>query len=396
MDDLALVCKDLLIEEPFYGSLLLNFNKEVSKKIPTAGVGLEGVMYKLCINPEFWESLNKNEKKGLILHEVRHIAYFHLTDYKHLNNKEIANIAMDLTINQEIDDKYLPKGGCKLENFPELNLKKGEGTNAYYKKLMQANQDGSSPMLNKMLEGLGKGEDFCQDPNGGGTVEIPNHKWDDLEKAGEGVQKIVHQNMLKIMSEAVEEAKKNRGTIPGGIEEMLERLLDIQPPKFNWRQYLKRFVGTSTKSWTNKTKRKQSSRFDEAPGQREKEYSHILVAVDTSASVSTEELKEFLNEITHMYKTGHDVQIVLADTKINKQFKFNPRNDFEIVGRGGTDFNEVCDLYMANRRKYSCLIYVTDGECCPPRNYGGNILWVHSSKCSCINEELPGKKIKLN
>ena len=47
--NLTKICKDLMLEQPFYGLLLLNLNKEWSDKIPTAGVGLDGINYKLYI-----------------------------------------------------------------------------------------------------------------------------------------------------------------------------------------------------------------------------------------------------------------------------------------------------------------------------------------------------------
>ena len=57
--NLTKICKDLMLEQPFYGLLLLNLNKEWTDKVPTAGVGLEGINYKLYINPEFWQSLSE-------------------------------------------------------------------------------------------------------------------------------------------------------------------------------------------------------------------------------------------------------------------------------------------------------------------------------------------------
>jgi predicted metal-dependent peptidase len=60
-----------------------------------------------------------------------------------------------------------------------------------------------------------------------------------------------------------------------------------------------------------------------------------------------------------------------------------------------TDFQPVIDYYNENQNKYSCLIYLTDGEASSPENARGSILWVHSS-ISQINQDLPGFKIQLN
>ena len=130
-------------------------------------------------------------------------------------------------------------------------------------------------------------------------------------------------------------------------------------------------------------------------GSKEKYYSNILVGIDTSLSVNQSELEEFQNELYHMHRTGHDIEIVLCDTEIHDQFKYNPREPLKVTGRGGTAFQPIIDLYNKNQRKYSCLIYLTDGEASSPIGARGSILWVHSS-VSNINDSLPGKCIKLN
>jgi predicted metal-dependent peptidase len=121
---------------------------------------------------------------------------------------------------------------------------------------------------------------------------------------------------------------------------------------------------------------------------------HVLLAIDTSGSVSDTELKEFMNEIFHIYKTGVDITIIQCDTKINSIEPYKGKNDLNIVGRGGTEFDPVLEYYDANIRKYTSLIYFTDGECYTRIKPKGKILWVLSERSS-MNTDLPGKVIKL-
>jgi predicted metal-dependent peptidase len=102
IDSLAKASKTLMIKEPFYGLLLMSLNKVWSDKLPTAGVRIKGINYELAINPEFWQDLTPEKQMGLLKHELLHIAYFHLVSFTHLSkqNHEVANIAMDLEINQ--------------------------------------------------------------------------------------------------------------------------------------------------------------------------------------------------------------------------------------------------------------------------------------------------------
>jgi hypothetical protein len=70
-ENLAKTVKNLMLKEPFYGIFALSLNKEFNKdKVPTAGVAKMGINYKLCINPEFWDSLQPNVKEGILKHEL--------------------------------------------------------------------------------------------------------------------------------------------------------------------------------------------------------------------------------------------------------------------------------------------------------------------------------------
>lgn len=436
--DLSIICKNLMLEQPFYGLLLLNLNKTFTTKIKTAGVGLQGINYRLLINPEFWQSLSSDHKQGLLQHELMHIAFFHCTDmFKHQTNKEISNIAMDIEINQMIDEDKLPPDGCVLEKFDKYGLYPSEGTNIYYNKLLAAKKNAPPPPPPsssncKNDEGnedpnSGDGQDDNQDDNqdesqngdgsctdlmqaiedaiqngksktnmgNGYDIELPEHEWDELSEANETTQKLIERQILTVLEEVAEQTIKARGTVPGNVAERIAASKVIEPPKFNWKAFLRRFIGNSTKYNIKKTKRKQSKRFELDFGMKIESFSHVLLAIDSSASVSTKEVKEFLNEIYHMNKTGHDFSLVFADTSMGKVIKYKRNMDFEVEGRGGTDFNEVVDYFNLNKSKYSTLIYLTDGEAPAPEAKIKNVLWVLSEQ-SNWTDHLPGKTIQLN
>jgi predicted metal-dependent peptidase len=66
----------------------------------------------------------------------------------------------------------------------------------------------------------------------------------------------------------------------------------------------------------------------------------------------------------------------------------------EVQGRGGTEFDPVLEYFNENLKKYTSLVYFTDGECSTSVRPKGNILWVLSEQ-SYMNNDLPGKVIKL-
>ena len=382
-DQVARTTKSLIFTEPFYGLFLIGINKQYSERIPTAGVSKQGIGIQLTINPEFYNGLSEDHRFGLIKHELLHIAFGHLLLRDLYSNHKLFNIAADLEINQYILESKLPEGGLLLSSFPELNLPTKAGTKEYYKLLEQAQQDGSSPSLDNLMDEMNGESQYCH-----GT-------WNEFDDLSEADKKLVQKQVDHQLKEATQETLKKQGSVPGELAELIHKLMHVEPAKFNWKAYLRRFVGNSSIVYTRKMRRKYNKRYSENPGLKIKFKNHILVGVDTSGSVNTEELKEFFSELAHMHKTGHKITVAQCDTQLKSVKEFNPKKDWEIHGRGGTSFQPVIDHYNEKKGVYTALIYLTDGEAYSPDDCPKNTLWVHSS-ISEINDELPGQKIKLN
>ena len=121
---------------------------------------------------------------------------------------------------------------------------------------------------------------------------------------------------------------------------------------------------------------------------------HMLLAIDTSGSVSDNELREFMGEMHHIFKCGVDITVVQCDTKIRSILPYKGKFEMAVQGRGGTEFDPVLEYFNENLQKYTSLVYFTDGECGTSVKPKGNILWVLSEQ-SYMNNDLPGKIIKL-
>ncbi len=380
--------KELMLKEPYYGFFLIMLNKLWdSKRVPTAGVSKNGINYQLTINPEFWESLSENHRLGLLKHELLHIAFGHLTTFFKFTNKKLANVAMDCEINQYISKQYLPEGGIDIDNYTDIQLDRKAGARYYYDKLNQLQDEkdkngtcGDSNM-DKLLENIENGD-------------IPDHStWEDFEDLTEAEQKLIEKQLQKVLTDAKEQTEKKRGTVPGEIEGLII-VEEIVKPKFDWRGFIRRFTGVSTKVFTKKIRRKENRRFEANPGLKVKMKQHMLLAIDTSGSVSDDELKEFMSEIYHIYKCGVDITIVQCDTTIRSIEPYKGKFEMSVQGRGGTEFDPVLEYFNENQKKYTSLVYFTDGECWTHVRPKGNILWVLSER-SHMNNSLPGKIIKL-
>jgi predicted metal-dependent peptidase len=395
-ESLSSAGKNLMYKEYYYGIFLMMLNKKWESRIPTLAVGLKGMHFELLINEDFWMSRPEEIQVGALKHECLHLIHFHLTDFNHLEDQKIANWAMDIEINQYIADENREDEWLTPDRFPELNLELKMGTNYYYEKLMEAKEAGNKN-LQAMMDALENGEDQCQLPGTGQTVDIPNHDWEVFKALPEAAQRMIQRQTEYVIKEAADAVTKSQGHVPGEIASILEKINTVEPPKYDWRGHMRRFVGRSTQVITRKTRRKQSKRFPENPGIKLKKKKNILMAWDTSGSFSDEELIESQHEGYHLVRTGAEVTMIQADAAISYIGKFDPKKEVAVHGRGGTSFQPVIDYYNENLHKYSCLIYFTDGEAGNPVNVKGNVLWVLSSQSS-MNHDLNevGTVIQLN
>jgi predicted metal-dependent peptidase len=398
VDSLAKASKELMLKEPFYGLFLIALNKVWEKRIPTAGVCKRDINYQLAVNEGFFMGLPEKHRIGLLKHELLHIGFFHLEEQNPGMNRELVNIAMDLEINQYIDQDFLPDGGCTIHNetFAPMNLPPKVGWRAYYDLLLKEQQkQQQSGQGNGALQQLcdGQGSDQAKTDNGD---LIPQHgSWKDFEDLSDAEKKLMHSQVEHMLNEISEQIQKTRGTIPGEFAEIINKIKHKEPPRFDWKGYLRRFAGGSQIVYTKKMRRKFNKRFEDNPGLKIKQRRHILVAIDTSGSVSTKELEEFFQEIDHINQTGSDITVIQCDASIRSIKPYKKGDSIHVHGRGGTAFDPVLEYFNENVKKYSCMVYLTDGECYTNVKVRGKMLWVISTRGN-INKDLVGPQIKLN
>tara|TARA_R110000796_G_scaffold147198_2_gene264028 strand:- start:254 stop:1477 length:1224 start_codon:yes stop_codon:yes gene_type:complete len=401
-ESLSKTSKSLMLQEPFYGFFLIMLNKVWNDAIGTAAVSKNSINYQLTISEKFWEPLSELHRMGLLKHELLHIAFNHLTTFDLFQDKKLANIAMDMEINQYIDKDWIPEGAIDIDDYGDLNLDTRAGSRYYYDKLQKLQkkkkQNGTcgSENMDKLLDALEKGD--CQVtigmPRGEGDkdVNMPNHPWKEFENLPEAEKQLIENQVQRILQEVKSQTEKKRGHVPGEMKGII-KIEEIVPPKFNWKNYLRRFTGISSKIFTKKIRRKENTKFPDMPGLKVKMKQKLMLAIDTSGSVCDDEVREFMNEMHHIYKTGVDITLVQCDTYIRDISEYKGTYDLKLHGRGGTDFTPVIEYFNENT-SYTSLVYFTDGEASTYVNPRAKVLWVHSEQ-SNINEDLPGLKIKL-
>ena len=212
-DQVARTTKSLIFTEPFYGLFLIGINKQYSERIPTAGVSKKGIGMQLTINPEFFNNLSEDHRFGLIKHELLHIAFGHLLLRDLYSDHKLFNIAADLEINQYILESNLPTGGLLLSSFPELNLPTKAGTKKYYELLEQAQQDGSCPSLDSLMDTMDGNSPHC------------HSTWEEFDELPEADKKLMQKQIEHQLKEAAEQTEKKCGNIPGELSDLIHRLM---------------------------------------------------------------------------------------------------------------------------------------------------------------------------
>lgn len=398
----------------FFASLLTLMKKTSTTDIPTMAVTIMDGQLHLLYNELFVTSIidkyGVDKIKGILEHELLHVVYEHLNKLTKYNRiAKLYNISCDLAINQLIDKNLLPefcptftKEGVSWNNkllYPEqFNLPKNKDSEFYYNELLKkANK-------NKGKQGDSKGTDSkgtdkvsgdTTDDNRGKCRTIDDHStWSKISESSQLSKEIV-KNAVR---EAYKNTKKLRGTVSGNLAEMVQELL--APPTLNWKQLLRQYIGASIKAGFKSSWKRPNRRFsasDEFKGKTAKRAIRVLVGVDTSGSVSNKDFQDFLGElkgIMNIYKCNMD--IVQCDTDIKKKETLRPYSKFNIkfVGRGGTYFTPVVDLYNKSS-EYDLLIYFTDGygdqEKCVSNK---SVIWVLTTehydkfKSKCAGERI--------
>jgi len=345
-------------------------NKICTEKIPTMGVGLRGSKIELFWNPKFFGTMKKFDHKLAILkHEILHIILQHITRGVSMRDKQRANIAMDLVVNQIIGEDQLPKdeghkgtyirefqGKYGAENFPT-----NETVDFYYKKLKDvSNEDlGMAPEHHWVIVGDGEGD---SEGEGMKMKVISDQNLSDAQKT------MLEAQAKEMVERAKSQASDSWGNLPGNLKSLLDDLLSKQKPQLPWKVILKRFVAKANKSCTTFTMKRFSRRFGVRPGLKKQQKLHLLLAVDTSGSVADDQYVAFFGEINGMHRAGCDVTVAECDHGIQAVYPYKPKMKLERSGYGGTSFDPVFSWVNEERmaRKIDAILYLTDGYACEP------------------------------
>ena len=395
---------------PFMGAVLQSMNIMYTHQIPTAGImfNTDAKRWDMWINPKYF-CLNLNNTKNtkvkkaqvagdlarqaVMLHELSHITNKHPMRVPFLKispqKRMIMNVAMDMAINQFI--KNLPTGcsecpppnsgePCKNEDCPGKcidvkdwydEVKQADGSikkvqwegnqtaEYYYEKIIERlSEDGEGD------GGQGEGEGQSGAGNPQGLPEtLDEHMWE-----ANAEEKEMLEATEDLMKRAMIKARFDYSDLPDSIKDLLEHI-KTRRAELDYKGMILSAIKKSASGHERKgTWTRPSRRYgNKAPGTTVGDLPKLHMYLDTSGSISTEELNEFLGIVDNFLKAGsRKCRLNLFHTQnyYSDEYKLGTRlgGDNGVssqVQSGGTCLEE--SMRDIAKRRPDLAIFITDG-----------------------------------
>lgn len=334
--------------------VLMVGSKRVCDNTPTAYTNGRDEIY----GRAFAESLNDAELRFLVLHEVKHKMYKHLTTWRWMfdEDPDCANMACDYVINVETVDENkdgfatmtgeLTKG-CYDEKY------RGWDSAAVYHDLRKQKQGGGG--------GGGQGQG-----GSGGKPGFDEHGWDDAKE--------MTAEEKRELARAIDEALRQGALVAGKTGSGGDRTLgELLTPQVRWQDALREFITSTCTGHDYSTWRRPNRRYLSAgiymPSGITEQIGEIILAVDTSGSIGQRQLNAFFSEAVSIAETVHPeaIRILYWDTKVCRDERYEP-NEFASMaqstkpaGGGGTMVECVPEYIAEKQLKAQAVIVLTDG-----------------------------------
>ena len=183
--------------------------------------------------------------------------------------------------------------------------------------------------------------------------------------------------MAVVMIDGIINNTEDWGTLAGQFAELLKASTRA---RIDWRNVLSGFRASILSSKRKLTRMRPNRRtgFDNMGSIRRFD-TRLLVAVDVSGSISSQDLSYFFGVINSAFRYGFtEVDVIQFDVGVRVVHKLKKvMRDVAILGRGGTSFQEPIDY--AHENGYDGLVILTDGYAPPPvlpDNMRCQIAWV--------------------
>ncbi|MEM7105397.1 MAG: VWA-like domain-containing protein [Bacteroidota bacterium] len=188
--------------------------------------------------------------------------------------------------------------------------------------------------------------------------------------------------------------------LPSGLSQILINLQKKNTSRVNWKRWLRLFIASGRSTRIKNSISRPSSRYGTTPGIKVKKRHRLLVAIDTSGSVTQAALNQFFAEIHRIWQYGAEILVLEIDNQISNQFYYSGKVPNFVLGKGNTVYDPA--LQYANDVFHpDAVLYFTDGDGDPPAIKSRYpLLWVISPDGIKLQnkkwQNLPQRKIKIS
>lgn len=367
--------------DSYYGYFMMNLSFHAnfySKSI--AGIKLNTYPPVMESNPLLLCSYSLKEIIFIICHEIEHILLNHPAEMVKCNPTgeadvfEKFNLAADASVNDRLRYEVktekrtfmmIPEWCILSETLKKMfrfrSVRPMENYYYYFQLMMNRDKshEGETSDPDDGSSGSVSSEGEMITPDNCGTYD--DHNWE----AGDDADEItaVIRTFVNTATEMMD--KETRGLMPAYYLEQVQKI--NEPPRISWKKLLKKYIGTipdGKKKTQTRLNRRQPERYDLSGTVCDK-ILKIVVAVDTSVSVTDRDISMIFNEIfSILSRRKYCMTVIECDSEIQRVYTVKKPDDVkpDIAGRGGTAFTPVIEYINADRYfRDALLIYFTDG-----------------------------------
>lgn len=352
----------------------------------------------LLLGARFFSDYSPAERAFILTHEVWHLALSHCRRIPDAatddHDRKLGSMAADLVINGMLAAAVGATSNARLAVpasglFPErIGLPNGLSLYEYWDYLRRHSPP--PPPAGEAFGHCGSGSGNPIEGEPGGSSEGTG---DDVVSAAVGPGKAgpeIEAAKAQTASGIAEAAKSGKlaGDLPAGLlEELMAR---FAPPKVPWQKVLRRIVAVRGRvvagatSYDTKRLSRRVPAYEVACGEPVyrarlvKVEPEVIVGLDTSGSMSTNDLADALSEVAGILRNVGGVTFLACDTEIHSEARVTAaRKLVELVrGRGGTNLQPLLD-YAAVKRP-DVMVILTDGGLFrrPSITKGLKVIWV--------------------
>lgn len=386
---------NLIRRRPFYGVILMKLNElRESDAIDIASTDGNTIFY----NREYMESLTESERNFYLLHQLYHCIFMHPTRMVNKDSK-VANIAADYLVNYYIDmekEEFRrnqimitpPKDALMVESQEDKDLLEKLSFEQLYEILYKnMKKQEQNKNIDDNIESNGEGKSGL-----GKNINYQNVKEDLIRP--KNVQK-TSSNMRRIIQESIitnkMQGNKSMGDMPGNLLRKIEDLIGTRLP---WHKYLRRYLSNIASDDLSFDTPDKNHIYRElilpGPYEDENRLEDILFVIDTSGSISDDDLNNFM---TQAYNICNDFnatgKVIFFDSIVQDIFDIDKDNFKKArpAGGEGTNVDSAFSYIRDKKLKYICAVVLTDGYFPRPNILIRNVIW-------CLTEDATTRNIE--